>query len=153
MQALIHEEKQVAKENNDGMKCLYHMLEQVLTDSQDGHMLRASVYETVQKARECSIDADKLLRRNGIIYRDGSLYVANDHTALRDLYARSPWPTGWGNVLKTIEGTAPSEIMSFCARKSRATKIPLALLDAKQPIPPPDDDEPPVLEREPGPDA
>lgn len=128
--ALIHEEKQIVDENNDGDKCLAHLLEQVVMDTEDGKSMRASIYDLIQETRFPNGEhAHYLLRRNGIIVRDGSFYVANDHTQLRAMYERSAWPTGWAGVLKSIPGTRAEPPMSFGGRITRSTSIPMAHLN------------------------
>lgn len=138
--ALIREEKQVIAENNDGEKCLAHLLEQVVTDtdSDTGRTGRWSIYELIQETQlpAGGSYAHHLLRRNGIVVKgigaDAAFFIANDHSQLRHLYDRSQWPTGWGSVLKTIQSATATGNVRFGSRTTRATRIPLTHISANK---------------------
>ena len=146
--ALMAEQKQAVAENDEGDRCLAHLLEQIVTDTQDGRTRRASMYELLVNACHGNPEAEQLMRRHGIIPKPDVFLIANDHAMLRDLYAGTQWQVNWGGVLKTVRGAETHAGARFGSRVVRATRLPVSILAGKQPIPPPDDDEPPV--REPG---
>lgn len=130
--ALIEEQKQDIAEAHEGELCLWHLMEQILVDQDgSGRTVRNSVYDLVMLAQSQLLNGDHaraLLKRHGIIADGGAVYVANDHTQLRNLYKTSAWPVGWGGVLKTIQGVSAADRMRFGGRQSRASRIPMAVL-------------------------
>lgn len=137
--ALIQEQKQELAEAHEGEQCLWHLMEQIIVDTnEDGKVSRRSVSELIQAASEwASSHAADILRRHGIIVQDGLVCIANDHTQLRQLYRNSLWPIGWGAVLKTVPGAVSSNgAVRFGGRVSRATCLPLTLLDRERKVAP-----------------
>lgn len=140
---MIAESKTEVVENNEGARCLWHLCEQQITDSQDGKQFSATVQELIGiVAAGVFPDAEyasMLLKRHGMLVRDAhTLLVANDHTELRRLYRNSQWPGGWAGVLRSLDGAGVVPQTRFGARVSRATSIPLVLLDEAQTAAAPD---------------
>lgn len=129
---LVEEQKQQLAETNDGERCLWHLAEQVIADTENGRMMRASVFDLVRAAASDTVNdapaAKHLLLRYGLKLKDGYLLVANDHSGLRELMAKSNFPQGWAGVLKSIDGSKSHDSTRFGARMSRAVAIPLAML-------------------------
>lgn len=138
--SLMREEKQAVVENNEGDRCLAHLLEQVLTtDTTDNRTQRISILELIQSGRDShGVEPEhsrKLLRRNGIILKGEHFFVANDHTALRDFYKNSAWSVGWGGILKTVKGAEAGDRINFGGRVTRSVQLPCALLDEAPVVP------------------
>lgn len=139
--ALIQEQKQELKEAHEGDQCLWHLMEQIILDTNaEGKVTRRSVSELIHDATGAEWGAAhvgaEILRRHGIVVQDGMMCISNDHTQLRALYKNSLWPIGWGAVLKTVAGaTASPNPIRFGGRQSRATCIPLSALRDEKPKP------------------
>jgi len=71
--------------------------------------------------------AEAWLRRHGMKTDDaGWLLVATSHTELARIFAGSPWPQNWGNILRRLPGAAMVSSTAFSSRtdKSRAVHLP-----------------------------
>lgn len=130
--ALIQEQKQELAEDHEGERCLWHLCEQIIMDNNaDGRVMRSSVYDLIICAAGTTFDAERardILKQHGMLVDNEAVYIANEHTQLRNLYRMSAWPTGWGGVLKSIEGVTAYRQMRFSGRQSRASRIPLTML-------------------------
>jgi putative DNA primase/helicase len=77
--------------------------------------------------------ANNELKRHGLWYDDGGVWVSNTHKALRKHLEGTPWSSKWERTLKRLPGTRPlartEAAIRFAGSRDRATFVPLSLIE------------------------
>jgi putative DNA primase/helicase len=77
--------------------------------------------------------ADKELKRHGLKYEDGGIWVSNTHTALKEHLKDTPWSSQWARTLRRLPGVVPLERdaapIRFAGSRDRATFLPMSLIE------------------------
>lgn len=102
-----------AKEK-DEERALRHLLSApAVVRPDNGTVLERTVGEVVEIARHGgdpqlgAHEAGLWLERRGVRVGDGQqLFVANNHTKLSEIFAGTPWPVNWNNLLKRLPGAS-----------------------------------------------
>lgn len=121
-----------AEQVSDEESCLNRMLQsQVNFDSQAGRITR-SIGELIESAAGVAeisqlgeSDENNVLGRFGIMFEKNKILVSNNHPELKRIMSDTPWASGWGRVLKRLDGAFTGiEAKKFAGVRSRYTSIP-----------------------------
>ena len=72
------------------------------------------------------------LKRHGLRYEDGGVWVSNTHETIRAWLKDSPWSSQWGRALKRLPGAKSSDKQTIAFGKHDKTKavwVPLVALE------------------------
>jgi putative DNA primase/helicase len=76
--------------------------------------------------------ANKELRRNGIKFEAGGVWISNSHTSLKEHLKDTPWSSQWPRTLRRLPGTKALKRedpgIKFAGELGRATFVPLDLI-------------------------
>lgn len=108
----LHEFVAEAKEKDEERVLGHLMSADARIDGADN--MNATVTRTIGEVIRAASDsddpqltadaADRWLRRHGLKVGDGFLFIANSHTELSRIFAGTPWPLNWNNLLKRWPG-------------------------------------------------
>lgn len=77
-------------------------------------------------------DANRVLRRHGMLVRDSCLYVSNTHPKIQAILRSTSWQASWSTVLERIEGAGSTGTVSFSGHKSRSVAVPMRHIEFDQ---------------------
>ena len=118
-------------EQSDELRCLYTMME-TLVRMPSGE--NASIAELVRTASEAMIIDEvglcqAALKNHGFKAVQGGFCVANQHSELKKIMERTPWPANWSQILGRLPGAAASEkTIWFSGGSVRAVVLPITYI-------------------------
>jgi putative DNA primase/helicase len=122
----------------DERRMLNHLMQQrVRLDHGGGKYQDVTLAELIGIAAKDHTDVSGMaqaeLKRHGLWYDDGGVWIANDHTALKKHLEGTPWSSSWDRTLRRLPGTRARErteaAIRFAGGRSRATFVPMDLID------------------------
>ena len=121
--------------DSDDIRCVSHIMQaRIRATLEQGRVEDYSVAEILEFIDHCHSIADETLakraegylRRHGLKYEDGGLWVANAHNELARIFRDTPWGSGWKETLGGVAGAIRSTQPVYFSRfdRQRATFIP-----------------------------
>jgi putative DNA primase/helicase len=113
------------------MECLAYLMTATIR-LDEGLMNETATIEQVIFSKSTTSDShegvgyESQLRKYGLTVKEGCLFVSENHTWLKHLYANSKWPN-WTNFLRRLPGAEKTAARRFGNVRQRATKIPLSI--------------------------
>jgi len=125
-----------AESESDEKRCLFDILQAVVSIVEDNRRVDKSVIELIGEANEDDDDlllgknnpedAHKALLRIGIRVREDAILISNSHAGVKDILKDTEFLRNWGRQLERIEGAVRVPTARFIGGiRTRAVMIPM----------------------------
>lgn len=130
-------EEKAINEQNDGARCLSHMMGRTVRvlgdlgnrDRSIGELIAIGSRKESDRAGVNMTDALDTLRRLGIRIDGDGVWIANNHSELAKVMAETAWAGSWAPVLARLpEATKSLNSQKFAGATSRYVIVPLAAI-------------------------
>jgi len=130
-------EERAINEQNDGARCLSHMLGRTVRvlgdlgnrDRSVGELVGIAASGKADRAGVNASDAHDTLRRLGIRVETNDVWIANNHPELAKLMGETAWANSWPSVLARIPGAGKGpRSEKFAGVQARYVSVPVNLI-------------------------
>lgn len=125
-------EHKIGQEQTDEQRCLATILETLIRMPSGDNVSVGELIRTV--AKQMFIDENSpsqmALKNHGIRVVDGGFCIANQHTELKKIMERTPWPANWSQIIGRLPGAAtPEKPTWFSGGAIRTKMLPLSYVE------------------------
>lgn len=126
----------IAEEESDPIRLLQYLSSSLLRYEAPGLTARnMSIGDLIVMASKHDIHSDKILRNNGIAYKDGRVHIAGRCHQLEKILKETDWSYKWAGMLANLEGAEKFQKPFYfgVAFKTSGVSLPISIFTMKEP--------------------